>query len=481
MLAPGASQAHSFGEIHTLPIPFWLYAWGAGATLIASFAVVGFMGLRRDHKPPAPAAPSIIPHQHRFRLPLSVIRSLQALSVLGLLACLVTGWFGVQRPYANFNMTWFWILFVLGLAYATVLLGNLYALINPWRCLVRALARLWPGFDRARLRYPERLGHLPALLLYMAFIWIELVGGSAPYSLAWQLAGYTAIQFAGAFCFGSAVWFRYGEFFAVFLRLFAKLAPIAYRHDDAPESSPSRHFRWRMPLAGLLEHREPGGAALLVFVLFMLSSTAFDSLHDTQPWYELYWLWFFPEVLSHWLGHNPFTAFGALRAILQWWNTAWLLASPFLYLLAYWSAIWIMDRLTGREHGTRALALRFLPSLLPIAFVYHLSHYYTLLQTQAPKMLALMSDPFGFGHDWFGTADWFQRTNIPDMTAVWHAQVGLILAGHIIGVYIAHLEALRCFGGRGRAVRSQLPMLALMLALTIGGLWILAQPFQGSM
>lgn len=139
-----------------------------------------------------------------------------------------------------------------------------------------------------------------------------------------------------------------------------------------------------------------------------------------------------------------------------------------------------MDRVTGSEYGTRQLAMRFLPSLLPIRLVHLLARYYTLLQTQPPKMLALISDPLGYGHDGFGTAEWLQRVNAPDMTTVWHAQVGLILLGHVLGIYVAHCEALRCFGGHGRAVCSQLPMLALMLGLTIGGLWMLAQPFQGS-
>lgn len=475
---PTASLAHSFGEVHTLPIPFWLYAWGAGATLIVSFAVVGLMGMRR-----AAAATPIAPPmraRHPLRLPAAVVSSLQALSVAGIAASILTGWLGVQQPYANFNMTFFWIVFVLGLTYLTALVGNLYALINPWRCLATLLARIWRGFDRSRLPYSEALGYWPALVLYMAFIWIELIGGSAPYSLAWQLAGYSAIQLLGIFLFGSRAWLAHGEIFAVFFRLIARMAPVAYAHDDDPARFPSRDFRLRAPLSGLHNGAQAGGAALLLFVLFMLSSTAFDSLHETQPWYELYWLWFYPEVLAHWLGPNAFAAFPELRTILQWWNTAWLLASPFVYLLPYLAAVWLMDRMTGREYGARQLALCFLPSLLPIAFVYHLAHYYTLLQTQAPKMLALISDPFGYGHDWLGTAEWFQRTNAPDMTTVWHAQVGLILLGHVLGVYVAHREALRCFGSRGRAVLSQLPMLTLMLGLTIGGLWILAQPFQGS-
>ena len=51
-----------------------------------------------------------------------------------------------------------------------------------------------------------------------------------------------------------------------------------------------------------------------------------------------------------------------------------------------------------------------------------------------------------------------------------------IVAGHIIAVYLAHLVAVRTLGQRTIALRSQYPMLVLMLGYTMLSLWILAQP-----
>ena len=62
------------------------------------------------------------------------------------------------------------------------------------------------------------------------------------------------------------------------------------------------------------------------------------------------------------------------------------------------------------------------------------------------------------------------------MSWVWHVQVGLILLGHVVSVYVAHRIALRVFETRRQALISQLPMLLLMMAFTVAGLWILAQP-----
>jgi hypothetical protein len=140
--------------------------------------------------------------------------------------------------------------------------------------------------------------------------------------------------------------------------------------------------------------------------------------------------------------------------------------------------VWLMRRLTATTLSVRELALRFTACLLPIALVYNVSHYYTLLVIQGVKLPALASDPLGRGWNLLGTRDWFSAAVIPDAGVVWHVQVGLIVFGHIVSVYFAHLEALRLFPDRRRATLSQMPMLVLMVAFTTAGLWILSQPIK---
>jgi hypothetical protein len=470
LLCPLPLAAHSFGVIYTLPLPFWLYAWAAGATLIVSFLMVGWVSTRAPVIPPRGVAET--PH----RLPEALVVVLRALALLALLACIVTGLWGTPNPYGNLSMTLFWIVFVLGFAYLTAVIGNLWALINPWRTLALGLARLWPRYGTGYRRYPAGLASWPAFALYLGFIWVELLGGYGPKGLAVLLLGYTGFTLLMAGVFGLRDWFRHGEFFSVLFAWLARLAPVHFRGDD--EGDPRPWFGWRWPLSGALsEGRETMSG--LCFVLLLLAATAFDGLHETEIWHRLYWLWLYPEWLSAWLGHNPFVAFPRLRELYAYWQSGALLLSPFVYLALYLAGIAVMRALTDRRQPFWPLAARFAPSLLPIVLVYHVTHYYTLLQTQGLKVLALISDPFGRGQNWFGTADWFSRSNVPDVYGVWHVQVSLIVLGHVVSVYLAHLEALRCFGARGRALRSQLPMLALMVAFTVAGLWILSQPFQG--
>ena len=474
-LAVSTSHAHSFGQVYTLPVPFWLYAWGAIAALVASFVVAGVFAQRAPRLDPAPTPYSLntSPVWRAVRTPLK--RLLQLLSVLSLLLCVATGLYGTVNPYANFNMTFFWIVFVLGFAYATALVGNVYAVINPWRVLAAVPARFFKRYCNGLAAYPHALGYWPAVLIYLGFIWLELFGETEPYRLSLWLLGYTVFNLLGAGFVGMRAWFKYCEFFSVFLALTARMAPVQYVR--SAETGQRGTLRLRYPFAGLLEG-EAERLSLVVFILAMLATTAYDGLHEAQSWVQLYWLNLYPNILTQYVGDNPFAVFPQLRQWYVWYQWAGLLLAPVLYLLVYLLFI----RLTGwagrSSLSTLALAKRFAFSLLPIALVYHITHYYTLIETQGVKILQLASDPFGRGWDLFGTADWYQRTIIPDTGTVWHVQVGLIVLGHVVSVIVAHFEALRTFENHRRAVVSQLPMLLLMVLFTTAGLWILSQPMQ---
>jgi hypothetical protein len=55
MVLPVAAHAHGFGALYNLPVPFWLYAWGAAAALVVSFIVAG-VSLAVPSRTPAAAA-----------------------------------------------------------------------------------------------------------------------------------------------------------------------------------------------------------------------------------------------------------------------------------------------------------------------------------------------------------------------------------------------------------------------------------------
>ena len=116
---------------------------------------------------------------------------------------------------------------------------------------------------------------------------------------------------------------------------------------------------------------------------------------------------------------------------------------------------------------------------MPIALVYQAAHCFTYLLTEGQLIFALVSDPFGWGWDLFGTAGYGPNISVVDAASVWYSQVALIVGGHVFAVYLAHAAALRHMPDAERALRSQFPMVALMILYTVLGLWILSQPVAG--
>jgi len=457
LIFPLVAAAHAFAQTYVLPLPFWMYAFAASAALALSFAVVGYFATTKS----APADTHPAPEEDVRRAQGPALGVLRALSVAALLMTLLTTLFGTTNPFANFGVTFFWIVFVLGFTYVVALIGDVYAAINPWRGLCDLLEWCYPGMFRARAAYPAWLGYYPALVLYMAFIWIELFGHASPRGLGLSLLAYTLINLGGARLFGPDAWFRHGEVFAVMLRLIGKMAPLEYG---------SGGLRLRRPFVGLLS-APADHPSLLLFVLFMLSSTAFDGVHETLPWVQVFWKQLYPPLAA--VIAQPYLFF---VDIYYYWQWAMLFLSPFFYLVVYLAFVWLMKRVARSERPMRELALEFTFPLVPIAFVYHVTHYYTLLVGQAPAMVPLVSDPFGWGWDLFGTARQAAALVIVPADWVWHSQVALILVGHVVSVYLAHARAMVLFPRARQAVWSQLPMLVLMVAFTAAGLWILSLP-----
>jgi hypothetical protein len=124
------------------------------------------------------------------------------------------------------------------------------------------------------------------------------------------------------------------------------------------------------------------------------------------------------------------------------------------------------------------LAVRFAHSLVPIAFAYLLAHYFSLLVYQGQAAGFLASDPLGKGWDLFGTATSTIDYTVVSANGIWYVQVGALVLGHVAGLVLAHDRALLVFRDGRDATRSQYSMLAVMVAFTSLGLWLLSS-FNG--
>lgn len=441
LVFPKPTFAHAFGQLYNLPVPFWLYLYGAAAAIVASFLVIGFFLSKKTSSSQYPTRTINLPVLTNPVL----INLLKVITLILFVATLLSGFIGSNNPRLNFNMTFFWIIFTLGFAYFVAIFGNLWEVVNPWKVF---------NF-KGVFTYPKKLAYYPAFVFYFLFIWIELFGETSPKSLSSILLGYSALNLIGVFLWGKGPWFKYCEFFSVFFKILGKIAPFEHRENK---------LYLRPPLVGLLKEK-PEHFSLLLFILFMLSSTAFDGFKSTAHWLKLV------------------EAVGADRSYLtlKVADTLGLALSPFLFLYIYLALICATQLVTKSKATIRERSLDFAFSLVPIAFVYNIAHYYSLILTEGQNAVKFVSDPLGLGWNLFGTARYQTNYTFIDANIGWHLQVAFILLGHIAGVYLAHVIALRVYPNQKQALLSQFPMLALMVIYTVIGLWILAQPIVADM
>ena len=115
-------------------------------------------------------------------------------------------------------------------------------------------------------------------------------------------------------------------------------------------------------------------------------------------------------------------------------------------------------------------------ALIPIALAYLVAHYFSLFVFQEQAQFTyLLSDPLGTGStDLFGTASVGIDYGVISSDQIWYIQVGVLVAGHVAGLMLAHDRAIAYWKDYRLAARSQYWMLAMMVAFTCFGLFLLS-------
>jgi hypothetical protein len=453
---PASALAHGLVGKQDLPIPRWLFAWAAAVVLVVSFVALATLW-------PRPRLERV-----RERTVLRVPAAAEALcGLLGVAAFAATIWAGFagsQAASANLAPTTIYVVFWVGIPFATVLLGDVFAAFNPWRAIARAAAWVFRRSGAqapAPLAYPAWLGRWPAALGILLFAWVELVyvNRDDPSTLAILALLYAAVQLVGMSLYGIEPWTRNADAFAVYFRLFSMLSPLHWRE---------RALCVRPPLAGAPRlDPVPGTVALLCV---MIGTVSFDGLSQGQ-------LWTGSDGIAPDLQQRFINVGFSAQTALEITFTIGLLAMVALVASVYRLGVVGMRSVGGRQDVT-GLSRRFVHSLIPIALAYVVAHYFSLLTYQGQAMAFLVSDPLGDGSNVFGTATATIDYNVIGANGVWYVQVFALVLGHASGLTLAHDRALVVYDRVREATRSQYWMLAVMVGFTSLGLWLLSAAAQ---
>lgn len=439
----------------------------------------------------------------------------QVLFVLTFLLIIVCGLLGTQVTYLNLAPILTWNIWWGGLIFAILFFGKIWCLVCPWNAIATWLQRL-TFWARSRLslslnlRWPRRWRNIYiATGLFMLLTWLEL--GFGVTTIPWATAGLGILMLAMALV--SAIYFerqsfcRYACLVGRVSGLYSMFAPLevrardkdlcrqcptkdCFRGNDRGYPCPTFEFLGAMelntycilcsecvkscpennvafnlrPFANDLLRSRQQRTDEAYLALVMLSMTSFHGLTMTPSWGSI------QQALSDFIG------LGSLGNVLAFTlGMAGIIALPIvLWLMSSKLAIFASASSTPSLKST---FVGYAYALLPVALFYHLAHNVEHLLSEGQRIVYLISDPFGWSWDLFGTAQW-RLDPLISLPTIQAFQVVFVVIGQGMAVLIARHVSRRLFPQRREPVRSLVVMVGMLLAFSLANLVLLAQPMH---
>ena len=449
--------------------------------------------------------------------------------VLGFLAVIVAGFVGSQEPGRNIAPVLTWNIWWIGLIFLVMFAGNLWCFMCPWTAIpdwvMRRSLTAVRKIKSFGLQYPRfRLWMWPAIVLFAFVTWLELAYDAAnrPWLTSMFAIFMVVLAWLCLVLFDRKAMCRYVCFVGRVSGQYATMGMLELRRRDnevcracttsdcfhgregagypcptgeymgamndnqyctlcteCVKSCPNDNIALNVRSSGadlLHPHRAKIDEAYMAILVFIVS--AFHGAAMIPLWKE------WEGGLRGWMV-DSFTGWGLLGVAELFAGSdggvltftlmmlAAIVAPGLLYALLC-ASMWLASG--RREIGVRKLFVRFAYTLLPIALFYHLAHNATHVFWEWSKLRRLISDPLGWGTDWFGTAR-APLTSLWSPETIWYLQVALVVIGHVYGIFVAQREASRVYAGdRKASFRVHLVMMVGMIAMSMLSLWLLAQP-----
>lgn len=443
--------------------------------------------------------------------------SIQLPNVLIYLLVIFAGLFGIQVSTGNFATVITWVVWWAAIVFTFVFFGRLWCLMCPFSAMAEWLQRaaLWSvkrqtfGLD---WKWPRRLRNLYVpMALFLVLTWVDhqfgLVGSPlyTAYFVLVILAGAIVIgllferrTFCSYVCPIGGLIGIYSMFASAELRAANRQVckehktkncllgngsagygcPVrAYPGDmdsnfsctlctecikTCPQENIAINVRpFATDLVNLNEKRLGLDMALLAVVLLGLPT--FQTIVMIEPWEG--WV----ASLQQMLGLPQMVVF-----------TLTFLVGTLLVPVGMFTATALLTKLLAKGHEItfRRVFINFAFAFIPVGLMMHLAHNVKHLFGEGQTIIPVLSDPFGWGWNLFGTAG-LTLTSLFTNTQLTVAQFALLIIGQGFATYVAYRIAHRLFGDRTTSMlRGLMPILILSITWSIINLWVLSMPLM---
>ena len=454
VLVSSPAHAHVSEQAFVLLLPTQAYIIGGCLSVLASILIVALV-------PKSSLDRVFTPVQFNFpALPTRAANAISLLSAAALIALVAIGITGPRDPLTNLLPLMVWIGVWIVLFNCVGIFGNLWHLINPWTGVHRLI--FGHSEQAPLLPLPKGLGVAPAIVgfcLMFGFTIVDIAPAD-PDRLAQIVLFYWLFHLVAMAVFGATDWLARGEPLSLFFAQISRVAAIRGENGFAA-GAPG----WQ------LTRVQPALWGPAIFALLILGLGSFDGLKETFWWLGV-------------IGINPLEFPG--RSAVAGSSVMGMILSALVLLAVFALTAWVGKTLgnAGRSGDDlvsfKTMFCVFAPTVLPIALVFHASHFAVTLLVDGQYLLAAFGDPLARGANFLGLGDIRVTTGflnaVETVRPIWLTQAGLVVAGHILAVVIAHSRALELFRTARNAALSQIPMGLFMVLYTWFGLWLLAAP-----
>jgi len=435
---------------------------------------------------------------------------IQSVSIVLFIVVLITGFWGNQRLGMNLapilTWTWWWVLLI----FIILFLGKGFCAVCPWEGITSLVSSLSLRSRLKALGYEKPWPHwarnvYPALILFILLTWAELGWDITRSAWLTALMGLIMVSMAvlSAIIFEKRSFCRYACLVGRVSGLYALFSPVELRPVskdvcttcenreciNGSETSPGcPTFLYpgnlkensyctlctecirACPHDNLTINARPFGEDLLhrdrfrkdeaILAIVLLALTSFHGLTMTPQW------WRINDLLRVDLGWGKLFTFSVLMTLMI-----------LIPMAIFWIAADLSQRLLGDHVRREKLFRAFAYPLIPVALFYHLAHNGMHFFIEAQKIIPVLSDPFGWGWDLFGTAT-KKYGPLLSLEAIWWIQIILIVMGHIYGVVVSDRVARRLVSDKALALKALVPLIVVMILYSGFSIWLITQPME---
>jgi hypothetical protein len=429
-------------------------------------------------------------------------------AVFGVVA--VAGLIGAQSPDRNAATVLTWTLWWTLLIVMVVLFGKVWCYVCPWLAVSEWIERLafWrrtPDASRLSmgLKWPKWLKNIwPATVLFVIVTWLELGVGItySPVLTAYLALGMVVLALVPALVYDRNAFCEHGCFVGLIQGVYGMVAPFALRSRDKGFCKTGCTTKdcyvggadgYACPVHEYMGTMSTNTTCMLC--MECVTTCGHDNI-------SLNARWGLGDFAERFKPRSDIGHFCVIVTALSFFHAVTMLTDYYLwmdtlaqsgYLLAFTGVMaaivlgtallhlrfcWWARVFAEREHVPLAKTyLTFAYALVPLAALFHLSHNVFHVLSEGQKVVPVLSDPFGFGWNLFGTADWYLPP-IVGIDPIHWVQLAIMVLGTGLSIAVARRMSGRLFETAEQARLAMIPMTIWMLLIGAAGVWLNWQP-----